>query len=105
MNLWSARCAETRTPGAEGGPEKRTSRKAGTALRLDPYSRSPQRERRATTYSDPHALFIMSEAKRSFQGGGHRHVQTLISPQYQSVDPGLELRQDVGELFRLGHEG
>jgi hypothetical protein len=38
MNLWRARCGESRTPGSEGGPEKRTSRKAGTALRSDLYS-------------------------------------------------------------------
>jgi hypothetical protein len=38
MNLWRARCGESRTPGSEGGPEKRTSRKAGTAPRSDLYS-------------------------------------------------------------------
>ncbi|GLX03030.1 hypothetical protein Misp02_71160 [Microtetraspora sp. NBRC 16547] len=38
MNLWRARCGESRSPGSEGGPEKRTSRKADTALRSDPYS-------------------------------------------------------------------
>ncbi len=40
MNLWRARCGESRSPGSEGGPEKRTSRKADTALRSDPYSPS-----------------------------------------------------------------
>ena len=40
MNLRSARCGESRTPGAEGGPGKRTSREAGTAPRSDPYSKN-----------------------------------------------------------------
>ena len=33
---------ETRTSGAEGGPEKPTSRKAGRALRSDPYTHFPR---------------------------------------------------------------
>jgi hypothetical protein len=33
--LWSARCGESRTPGAGGDSEKRTGRKASTALRVD----------------------------------------------------------------------
>jgi len=33
--MWSARCVETRTPGAAGGLGKRTGRKAGTAPRSD----------------------------------------------------------------------
>ena len=37
MNPWRAGCAETRTSGSEGGPRKRTGRKAGTAPRSDPY--------------------------------------------------------------------
>ena len=35
-DTWSARCVETRTPGAAGGPGKRTGRKASTAPRSDP---------------------------------------------------------------------
>jgi hypothetical protein len=46
INLWRARCGESRTPGSEGRPEKRTGRKAGTALRSDPYSDRPQPEPR-----------------------------------------------------------
>ena len=38
MNPWRAGCGESRTSGSEGGPEKPTSRKAGTALRPDPYT-------------------------------------------------------------------
>ena len=38
--MWSARCVETRTPGAAGGLGKRTGRKAGTAPRSDPTSLS-----------------------------------------------------------------
>ena len=34
---WSAGCDESRTSGAEGGPEKRTGSNPGTALRSDPY--------------------------------------------------------------------
>ena len=34
--MWSARCVETRTPGAAGGPGKRIGRKASTAPRSDP---------------------------------------------------------------------
>ena len=34
-DLRSARCAERRTPGAGGDPEKRAGRKASTALRVD----------------------------------------------------------------------
>ena len=34
---WSAGCDESRTSGAEGGPEKRTRSNPGTALRSDPY--------------------------------------------------------------------
>ena len=36
---WRARCGENRTPGSEGGPEKRTEGNFGTALRPDPYER------------------------------------------------------------------
>ncbi|MEX5713469.1 hypothetical protein AB1484_35970, partial [Parafrankia sp. FMc6] len=35
QDLWSARCGESRTPGAGSGPEKRTGRKTSTALRAD----------------------------------------------------------------------
>ena len=34
---WSAGCDESRTSGAEGGPEKRARGNPGTALRPDPY--------------------------------------------------------------------
>ena len=34
-DVWSARCLERGTPGAGSGPQKRSSRKAGTALRAD----------------------------------------------------------------------
>jgi transposase len=37
MGSWRARCGESRTPGSEGGPGKRTSRETGTAPRPDPY--------------------------------------------------------------------
>lgn len=57
MNLWRARCVERRTPGSVGGSEKRTSRKADTALRPDLYVNDrPNPERRATTPSDRHGL-------------------------------------------------
>jgi putative transposase len=38
MTSWRAGCAERCTSGSEGGPRKRTSRKAGTAPRSDPYT-------------------------------------------------------------------
>jgi len=38
MNSWRAGCGESRTSGSEGGPRKRTGRKAGTAPRPDPYT-------------------------------------------------------------------
>jgi putative transposase len=38
MNTWRAGCAETCTSGSEGGPQKPTRRKAGRALRPDPYT-------------------------------------------------------------------
>jgi len=44
MNPWSARCGESRTPGAEGGPGKRTSGNTGTAPGSDPYTEHPTRE-------------------------------------------------------------
>ncbi|MEW1724694.1 hypothetical protein [Streptomyces sp. NPDC093109] len=34
-DTWSARCGESRTPGAESGSGKRTGRKVGTAPRPD----------------------------------------------------------------------
>ena len=37
MGSWRAGCGESRTSGSEGGPGKRTGRKAGTAPRPDPY--------------------------------------------------------------------
>jgi putative transposase len=37
MNTWRAGCGESRKSGSEGGPEKPTHRKIGTALRSDPY--------------------------------------------------------------------
>jgi IS30 family transposase len=36
-NPWSAGCDESRTSGAEGGPEKRTESNLDTAPRSDPY--------------------------------------------------------------------
>ncbi len=39
MTTWRAGCGESRTSGSEGGPEKPTSRKAGRALRSDPYTK------------------------------------------------------------------
>ena len=38
MNPWRAGCAETCQSGSEGGPRKRTGRKADTAPRSDPYT-------------------------------------------------------------------
>jgi putative transposase len=38
MSPWRAGCNESCTSGSEGGPEKPTSRKAGRALRPDPYT-------------------------------------------------------------------
>jgi transposase InsO family protein len=38
MSTWRAGCAGTGTSGSEGGSEKPTSRKAGQALRPDPYT-------------------------------------------------------------------
>jgi putative transposase len=38
MTTWRAGCAETCTSGSEGGPQKPTRRKAGRALRSDPYT-------------------------------------------------------------------
>jgi transposase InsO family protein len=38
MTTWRAGCGESRTSGSEGGPTEPTSRKAGRALRSDPYT-------------------------------------------------------------------
>jgi hypothetical protein len=38
MSTWRAGCSGTGTSGSEGGSEKPTSRKAGRALRPDPYT-------------------------------------------------------------------
>ena len=38
MNSWRAGCAETRTSGSEGGPEKPTGGNLDAALRSDPYT-------------------------------------------------------------------
>ena len=38
MSKWRAGCGGSRTSGSEGGPEKPTDRKAGRALRPDPYT-------------------------------------------------------------------
>jgi transposase, IS30 family len=37
MNTWRAGCDESRTSGSEGGPQKPTSRKAGTGAAARPY--------------------------------------------------------------------
>jgi transposase InsO family protein len=39
MSTWRAGCSGTGTSGSEGGSEKPTSRKAGRALRPDPYTK------------------------------------------------------------------
>ena len=39
QDTWSARCAETRTPGAAGGPGKPTGSNPGRAPRSDPTGR------------------------------------------------------------------
>ncbi len=44
MNTWRAGCGGSRTSGSEGGPEKPTNRKAGRALRSDPYTYIPTGE-------------------------------------------------------------
>jgi putative transposase len=44
MSTWRAGCSGTGTSGSEGGSEKPTSRKAGRALRPDPYTEHPTRE-------------------------------------------------------------
>ncbi len=44
MNSWRAGCGESRTSGSEGGPRKRTGRKASTAPRSDPYTEHSTRE-------------------------------------------------------------
>src|SRR3954447_23078773 len=49
MTSWRAGCSGTGTSGSEGGPEKRTSRKAGTAPRVDPNSERLNREIRRRT--------------------------------------------------------
>ncbi len=46
---WRAGCGESRTSGSEGGPGKRTGRKAGTAPRVDPYQERLNREIRRRT--------------------------------------------------------
>ena len=43
VTMWRAGCGGSRTSGSEGGPEKPTSRKAGRALRSDPYTYVPTR--------------------------------------------------------------
>ena len=40
LGSWRAGCGGSRTSGSEGGPEKPTGRKAGRALRPDPYWRA-----------------------------------------------------------------
>jgi hypothetical protein len=49
MTSWRAGCSGTGTSGSEGGPGKRTSREAGTAPRVDPYSERLNREIRRRT--------------------------------------------------------
>src|SRR3954470_13941545 len=49
MVSWRAGCSGTGTSGSEGGPGKRTSREAGTAPRVDPYSERLNREIRRRT--------------------------------------------------------
>jgi putative transposase len=44
MSTWRAGCSGTGTSGSEGGSEKPTNRKAGQALRPDPYTEHPTRE-------------------------------------------------------------
>jgi putative transposase len=44
MSTWRAGCSGTGTSGSEGGSEKPTNRKAGRALRPDPYTQHPTRE-------------------------------------------------------------
>ncbi|TQE95219.1 MAG: transposase family protein, partial [Spiribacter salinus] len=45
MNTWRAGCAESRTSGSEGGPQKPSRREPARALRPDPYSKLPTRRR------------------------------------------------------------
>jgi hypothetical protein len=45
--LWRAGCSGTSTSGSEGGGKQTTSRKPGTAARLRPYARWPQRHSRS----------------------------------------------------------
>lgn len=54
--LWRARCAETRTPGSEGGPGRRASREADTASRSDPYSTFLHASQANTVSADPRTL-------------------------------------------------
>jgi len=97
MNTWRAGCGESRTSGSEGGPEKPTSRKAGRALRPDPYSHFSACEASPVVYG------IVDVASRKWivsllcaeQTGSQVKVVFLAGLEAEGLLADLEWRLDV----------
>jgi len=99
MNPWRAGCSGTGTSGSEGGPGKRTSRKTGTAPRVDPYLERLNREVKRRTdvvgiFPNPAALLRLSscvliEAHDEWQDSDRRYLSeesmALLNPPAPTV--------------------
>ena len=103
MNTWRAGCVGTRTSGSEGGPEKRTSRKTGTALRSDPYTEHPTREGKV------YCAVVLDACTRRVVGWSIDSSQTAalvtsaldMAIRNRAAQPGVVIHSDHGVQARF----
>jgi len=102
QDTWSARCVETRTPGAAGGPGKRTGRKASTAPRSDP-TNSAWTRLAGHQACAAHLLRDLTDAEQSYPKAhwpvqAQRGLRGLIHAWHQARDAGhAEIPAPVGD--------